>query len=63
MALLSEDYFAVSDEAIRNIHSVITVLGGKVVYGEQEFRTIAPQLPSAIPAWSPVNFYGGYQYK
>ncbi len=63
MALLSEDYLTVSDEAVRNIHSVITVLAGKVVYGGQEFKTIAPRLPAAMPAWSPVNFYGGYQYK
>jgi len=63
MALLSEDYFTVNEETIRNIHSVITVLGGKVVYGGQEFKTVAPQMPAAIPEWSPVNFYGGYQYK
>lgn len=63
MALLNEDYFTVSEEAIRNIHAVVTVLAGKVVYGEQEYKTLAAPPLAAVPAWSPVNFYGGYQYK
>lgn len=63
MALLSDDYLTVEAEAIRNIHAVATVLGGKVVYGEQTFKTLAPPPLTAEPAWSPVNFYGGYQYK
>jgi predicted amidohydrolase YtcJ len=61
--LLSGDYFSVGDEEIRQIESVLTLVDGKVVYGAGEFSALAPAVPTAIPAWSPVNFYGGYQKK
>lgn len=35
----------------------------KIVYGESEFNQLAPPKSKAIPEWSPVNFYGGYQYR
>ncbi|HUC82830.1 MAG TPA: amidohydrolase [Flavisolibacter sp.] len=63
LALLGEDYLGVPFEQIKNIHSELTVLDGKIVYGEKEFSTLAPAQMKAIPSWSPVNFYGGYRYK
>ncbi len=63
LVILNDDFLLTNEENIRNIHSVLTVLDGKVVYGQDGFQSLAPALPKAIPAWSPVNFYGGYQYK
>lgn len=63
LAVLSDDYLKTDAAKIRDIHSLLTILDGKIVYGEGEFKTVAPAQPKAIPAWSPVNFYGGYQYK
>lgn len=63
LCLLSGDYFSVADEEILQIESVLTLVDGKVVYGAAEFSRLAPPVPAAIPAWSPVNFYGGYQKK
>ncbi|MDZ4802521.1 MAG: amidohydrolase [Bryobacteraceae bacterium] len=61
-AILSADYFSVSEEQIKNIESVLTVLGGEVVYAAAPFQALAgPPLPSALPAWSPVAHFGGYQ--
>jgi hypothetical protein len=60
LALLSQDYFAVDDEQIRQLVSVLTVVGGNIVYGDDEFSQLAPPLPPAMPDWSPVNSYGGY---
>jgi hypothetical protein len=60
LAVLSKDYFSVPDEEIRQIVSVLTVVGGNVVYGDDEFSSLAPPLPPAMPDWSPVNHYGGY---
>jgi hypothetical protein len=40
---------------------VLTVLGGKVVHGADEFSSLAPPLPPAMPDWSPVRTFGGYQ--
>lgn len=61
--ILSEDFFTVSEEKILDIESLLTVVGGKVVYGNGAFASFAPAIPAAIPAWSPINFYGGYQKK
>jgi hypothetical protein len=32
VVVLSDDYFAVSDDDLKDLHSVLTVLGGKVVH-------------------------------
>ena len=60
-AILSEDYFTVPEEAIKDLTSVLTVVGGNVVWGKEEFADLTPELPEPIPAWSPVKYYGGYQ--
>ncbi|WKN44849.1 amidohydrolase [Tunicatimonas pelagia] len=60
-ALLSDDYFDVDEEAIKGLESVLTVVGGNVVYGAEEFAKLSPELPSISPDWSPVKYYGGYQ--
>jgi hypothetical protein len=61
-AILSDDYFAVNDEDIRTIESVLTVTGGDIVYTAAPFAKFAPEpLPPASPAWSPVTVFGGYQ--
>jgi len=32
VVVLSDDYFAAADEDLRKLHSVLTVLGGRVVH-------------------------------
>ena len=61
LAVLSDDYFNVSDDQISDITSVLTLLGGKPVHASGDFSNLAPPLPPAMPDWSPVNYYGGYQ--
>jgi len=61
LAVLSEDYFSVPEERIQDITSVLTLLGGKPVHGDGEFKPLAPPLPLPMPDWSPVRSYGGYQ--
>jgi len=60
-AILSDDYFSVDEEEIKNLESVLTVVGGKVVYGAEEFSDSNTSLPTVIPDWSPIKYYGGYQ--
>ncbi|HEX2837457.1 MAG TPA: amidohydrolase [Phycisphaerales bacterium] len=60
-AVLSADYLTVPERDIRSIESVLTVTGGDVVYGAQEFAELAPELPAVSPVWSPVARFGGYQ--
>ena len=61
LVVLSDDYFSVPGDAIQDITSVLTLLGGKPVYGDAEFKDLAPPLPPPMPDWSPVRSYGGYQ--
>ncbi|WP_020397873.1 amidohydrolase [Kordiimonas gwangyangensis] len=60
LAVLSDDYFSVGEEAIRGIEAVLTITGGRVVYGADEFSALAPALPALKPDWSPVHHYPGY---
>ncbi|MFH5926954.1 amidohydrolase [Roseomonas xinghualingensis] len=60
LALLSDDYFAVPEDQIVHLRSVLTVLGGEVVHGDGPFAPLAPALPAPMPDWSPVATFGGY---
>ena len=59
-ALLSADYFTVPEDQVKNISSVLTVVDGRVVFGNGDYSDLAPKLPEVIPAWSPVKYFGGY---
>jgi len=59
-ALLSADYMSVPDEAVRQIVSHLTVVGGRVVYADDDFRNLDPGVPPPAPDWSPARRYGGY---
>ncbi|RBQ11860.1 amidohydrolase [Pedobacter miscanthi] len=61
LAILNSDYLDIKEDEIKDICSILTIMNGKVVYGAQEYQKLAPKIPSAIPSWSPINFYGGYQ--
>lgn len=61
LAVLTQDYFSIDAEKIKDLESVLTVVNGQVVYGAGEFETLAPSLPAVAPAWSPVRHFGGYQ--
>ena len=60
LAVLSADYMTVPEIRIKNLTSVLTVVGGDVVYGDDPFAKLAPPLPPASPDWSPVRKFGGY---
>ncbi|MBO9708047.1 MAG: amidohydrolase [Caulobacter sp.] len=61
LAVLSDDYMRVPEDEIPHLGSVLTLLGGKVVHGEGDYSTLAPDLPPPMPDWSPVRTFGGYQ--
>src|SRR5207253_6544433 len=60
LAVLSADYFSVPEEDIKGMESVLTLVGGKVVYGAGEFADLAPPPLPIMPDWSPVKAYGGF---
>jgi predicted amidohydrolase YtcJ len=59
LAVLSADYFSVPEEQIKQLESVLTIVGGKPVYGAAEFEGLSPKMPPVLPDWSPVAAYGG----
>ncbi|ENX60155.1 MULTISPECIES: amidohydrolase [Acinetobacter] len=59
LIVLSDDYFAVDDNEIQWIESVMTVMNGKIVYAGAEFKNQDPSIPPASPDWSPVKRFGG----
>ncbi|VVE56222.1 amidohydrolase [Pandoraea communis] len=61
LAVLSADYFSVPEDEIQDITSVLTLLGGKVVYGDGDFGGYAPEIPPAMPDWSPARHGVGYK--
>ena len=59
LAVLSADYFAVPEDEIKGIESLLTVMGGRIVHGAGEFGSLAPPLPPISPDWSPTGVYDG----
>jgi hypothetical protein len=60
LAVLTGDFFSVPEDEIRSLESVLTIVGGKPVYGVGDFAKLAPEPPPAAPDWSPVLKFGGY---
>lgn len=58
LAVLSADYFSIPEEEIKRLESVLTIVGGKVVYGAGGFARLAPAPLPVSPSWSPVSLYG-----
>jgi predicted amidohydrolase YtcJ len=63
LAVLSQDFFTVDEEAIKSIESVLTVVGGNVVYGAAEFTSLGPPPIPVLPEWSPVSKVPGHWRK
>jgi hypothetical protein len=60
LVALDRDYFSVPEDEIKSIVAVLTVVGGRIMHGDQEFKDLAPPLPPPMPEWSPIRGYGGY---
>ena len=55
------DFFACAEDEIADTTSLLTVVGGMVVYGTGEFASFDDSAPPpAMPDWSPVRRFGGF---
>ncbi|HET6470677.1 MAG TPA: amidohydrolase family protein, partial [Pseudomonadales bacterium] len=55
------DYFHCAEHEIADATSDLTIVGGRIVYAANAFRSLddgGP--PAAVPDWSPVRTFGGY---
>jgi len=60
LAVLSGDYLTVPEEQISQLSSVLTMVGGKVVYGEGKYASLALPALKVSPDWLPISRYPGY---
>lgn len=63
LSVLSDDYFAIPEERIKHLESVLTIVGGRVVFAAGEFERLSPPPLPVSPDWSPVKKYGGFSRK
>jgi predicted amidohydrolase YtcJ len=55
------DYFSCAEDEIADTTSLLTMVGGKVVYGAGDFAEFDEgEVPPAMPDWSPVRTFGGF---
>jgi predicted amidohydrolase YtcJ len=55
------DYFSCAEDEIADTTSLLTMVGGKIVYGSGDFGSLEEvKVPPAMPDWSPVRTFGGY---
>ena len=57
LAVLSADMMTVEEERLRNISSVLTMLGGEIVFASDEFSDYDIPPPPASPDWSVNNAF------
>jgi predicted amidohydrolase YtcJ len=60
LSVLSADYFSIPEDEIKRLESVLTIVGGKIVYANEPFAKLAPPALPVSPDWSPVKQYSGY---
>jgi hypothetical protein len=61
-AVLDRDLFEIGEDRIRGTASLLTIVGGRIVWADGIFRKMAPPALPAAPSWSPVAAFGGYQH-
>ena len=63
LVVLSGDYFSIPVDEVKDLESLLTMVGGKVVYAAGPYSQLdAPPL-ATLPDWLPVQHYGGYHKK
>ncbi len=61
LIILDKDYFTVTDEDLKGITSLLTIVDGKLVYADGDYSNLVQSQLPVMPTWSPVKYYGGYQ--
>ena len=57
----NSDMFAVPEDELKHLRSILTIVGGRIVHAEDDFAALAPAAVPVSPDWSPVRRFGGYQ--
>jgi hypothetical protein len=57
LAVLSKDFFEIPEEEIKSLESVLTIVGGRIVYASEDYKEHAPPELPISPDWSPVKTF------
>ena len=60
LVFLSGDYFNMPVDEIKNLESVLTMVGGNVVYATGAYEALAQAAPPINQDWLPMKDYGRY---
>jgi len=60
LAVLAGDYFSMPVDEVKGLESLLTMVGGKVVYAAGPYSSLDAPPPPSLPDWLPVRHYGGY---
>jgi predicted amidohydrolase YtcJ len=63
LSVLSHDLMSIPESDIKDIVSDLTIVSGRVVHADADFKPLAPAPLPISPDWSPVRTFGGYQNK
>lgn len=62
LVVLDRDYFTISDDQLRKVESLMTMVDGEITYASGPFKEYdGESLPAISPDWSPVAKFGGYR--
>jgi hypothetical protein len=59
----SADLFSIPESDIKDLYSILTIVGGKIVHASETFGSLSPPALPISPEWSPVRTFGGYQHE
>lgn len=60
LTVLTADFFSIPEDRIKSLESVLTIVGGEIVYAAEEFSPYAPEPIPVLPDWSPVSTVPGH---
>jgi predicted amidohydrolase YtcJ len=61
MVVLTDDYFTIKTDDVRNLESLLTIVNGNVVYAAGGYKSFDAPVPEVIPEWSPVKHFVNYK--
>jgi hypothetical protein len=63
LVILSDDFFNVEVDAIKDLEAELTMVGGRVVYARGEYSALAIPAPEIKQVWLPMTEFGKYYKK
>jgi predicted amidohydrolase YtcJ len=60
LCIPDRDFYSCAEDEIAGTSSLLTLVGGKIVWAAKDFSLLSPPDIPAMPDWSPVRTFGGY---